>query len=162
MTGIYRYVRHADVADYIAQGWRSVADLGPIHGEWSVLMWFCSGACRDGEAPTNLIMELTPMPLPSPKKRKLCEMTGVRSYDNGDDPVELWLHENGRLVIVAYNEAGYCGTEVDLYDLVDWLQAGPEPGSGVGSWTQSIIAPTNADFRRTDADASPSSSWPPS
>ena len=28
-------------------------------------------------------------------------------------------------MIVATNEAGICGTEVDLYDLVDWLQAGP-------------------------------------
>jgi hypothetical protein len=57
--------------------------------------------------------------------RKICDMHGVRSYDNGDDPVELWLHDSGRLVIVASNEAGYCGTNVDLYDLLDWLQSGP-------------------------------------
>jgi hypothetical protein len=29
-------------------------------------------------------------------------------------------------VIRAYIEAGYSGTEVDLYSLIDWLQAGPQ------------------------------------
>ena len=61
----------------------------------------------------------------SSKNHKICEMNGVRSYGNGDDPIELWLNDSGRLVVVAYNEAGYCGTEVDLYDLIEWLQVGP-------------------------------------
>jgi hypothetical protein len=51
MTGILRYVPHADLLARLAQGWRYVADLGPIHGEWACLMWFCCGACQDGEAP---------------------------------------------------------------------------------------------------------------
>jgi hypothetical protein len=56
--------------------------------------------------------------------RKICDMVGVREYGEGD-VVQLWQRASGRLVIVATNEAGICGTEVDLYDLVDWLQAGP-------------------------------------
>jgi hypothetical protein len=31
-------VRHAEVATYERQGWIAVADLGPVHGRWSVLM----------------------------------------------------------------------------------------------------------------------------
>lgn len=34
----YRYVRHRDIFDYEANGWRVSADLGPTHGQWSVLM----------------------------------------------------------------------------------------------------------------------------
>jgi hypothetical protein len=34
----FRYVRHAEVAAYERQGWIAVADLGPVHGRWSVLM----------------------------------------------------------------------------------------------------------------------------
>ena len=56
---------------------------------------------------------------------KLCELAGVREYGGGE-PVELWRNdETGRLVIRAYNEGGYNCTDVDLLDLVDWLQAGP-------------------------------------
>lgn len=51
MNGIFRYVRHYDVADRMDQGWRYAGNLGRIHGEWSTLMWFCNGSCRDGEAP---------------------------------------------------------------------------------------------------------------
>jgi hypothetical protein len=39
-----------------------------------------------------------------------------------------WRRASASLVIVATNEAGICGTEVDLFDLVDWLQAGPGRG----------------------------------
>ena len=56
--------------------------------------------------------------------RKITDMVGVRSYGN-EPQVELWLNEQKRLVIVAYNEAGYAATEVDLWDILDWLQAGP-------------------------------------
>lgn len=38
VEGVYRYVRHAERAAYEARGWRFAADLGPVHGEWSVLM----------------------------------------------------------------------------------------------------------------------------
>lgn len=51
ITGIFRYIRTKDVADRMDQGWRYVGDLGPTHGQWSVLMWWCDGSCRDGEAP---------------------------------------------------------------------------------------------------------------
>lgn len=51
MTGVYRYVPHDDLLIRLAQGWRFVADLGEAHGEWSTLMWWCCGACLDGEAP---------------------------------------------------------------------------------------------------------------
>lgn len=58
---------------------------------------------------------------------KLCVMDGVRSDDC--HPVELWRTEHsGRLVIRAYNEAGYSYTEVDLWDLIGWLSTGPKQG----------------------------------
>ena len=34
----FRYVRHAQRAAYEAAGWVFAADLGPTHGQWSVLM----------------------------------------------------------------------------------------------------------------------------
>ena len=41
----FRYVRHADVSKYAAEGWTYAADLGPTHGLWSVLMqWSRSGS----------------------------------------------------------------------------------------------------------------------
>lgn len=51
MIGIFRYVRHGDVADRMAQGWRWCNSLLGSHGEYSALMWWCCGACADGEAP---------------------------------------------------------------------------------------------------------------
>lgn len=52
LSGIYRYVRHSDLLQFLALGWTPVADLGPTHGEWSSLMWFCCGDCHDYEPPT--------------------------------------------------------------------------------------------------------------
>jgi hypothetical protein len=49
--GVYRYIPHDALLARLAQGWRYAADLGPVHGEWSSLMWWCIGACEDGEAP---------------------------------------------------------------------------------------------------------------
>ena len=43
--GIYRYIRHQHVAAHLALGWMIAADLGPTHGQWSVLMWHCD--CGD-------------------------------------------------------------------------------------------------------------------
>ena len=41
----FRYVRHADVPEYAANGWTYAADLGPTHGLWSVLMqWSRTGS----------------------------------------------------------------------------------------------------------------------
>ena len=51
MTGIFRFIRHDDVADRMAEGWRYAGTLGHVHGAWSTLMWWCCGDCLDGEAP---------------------------------------------------------------------------------------------------------------
>ena len=41
----WKFVRHAEVAAHEAQGWRVAFDLGPTHGQWSVLMqWTGKGA----------------------------------------------------------------------------------------------------------------------
>lgn len=53
MTGIYRIVRNDSMLLCLAQGWTVAADLGPIHGSWSVLLKWCCGACVDGEAPKS-------------------------------------------------------------------------------------------------------------
>lgn len=49
--GIVRYVPHHRVYEFNARGWMVVADLGPVHGFWSVLMWHAScpdcEVCRD-------------------------------------------------------------------------------------------------------------------
>jgi hypothetical protein len=42
----FRYVLHERIADSLCLGWMVVADLGPVHGVWSVLMEFpCGCAC---------------------------------------------------------------------------------------------------------------------
>lgn len=38
MTRTFRYVPHAQINDYLAQGWVIVSNLGPPHGFYSVLM----------------------------------------------------------------------------------------------------------------------------
>lgn len=38
VEGVYRYVRYQDVFAHEECGWRFAADLGRVHGEWSVLM----------------------------------------------------------------------------------------------------------------------------
>lgn len=55
----------------------------------------------------------------------ICELRGVREHCEGD-PVELWRdNDTGRLVIRAQNECGNNSTHVDLFDLLDWMSAGP-------------------------------------
>lgn len=51
LDGVYRFIRHPDVAERMADGWQWRGDLGPVHGRWSTLMWWCCGECLDGEAP---------------------------------------------------------------------------------------------------------------
>jgi hypothetical protein len=51
MTGMFRYIRHHEVAARLDHGWRYAGTLGRTHGEWSVLMWWCCGDCMPGEAP---------------------------------------------------------------------------------------------------------------
>jgi len=52
-------------------------------------------------------------------------MKGVREYVESE-PVRLVRRPyNGRLVIRAMNEGGNSYTDVDLLDLMEWLQWGP-------------------------------------
>lgn len=51
MTGVFRFIRHHDVAERMNEGWRYAGNLGRTHGEWSCLMWWCCGACTDTEPP---------------------------------------------------------------------------------------------------------------
>jgi len=46
-TGLFQYVRHADVPAYHARGWMVVGDLGARHGAWACLMWRCD--CGEGQ-----------------------------------------------------------------------------------------------------------------
>ena len=45
-TGTFRYAKFADIERHHRNGWMMVADLGPTHGMWSVLMWRCD--CFEG------------------------------------------------------------------------------------------------------------------
>lgn len=49
LAGIFRYARHDDLLGWLALGWRWAGDLGPVHGLWSSLIWWCCGDCRDCE-----------------------------------------------------------------------------------------------------------------
>lgn len=40
-TGTFQIVRWEAIEDFHKRGWTVVADLGPTHGFWSVLMWRC-------------------------------------------------------------------------------------------------------------------------
>lgn len=51
---------------------------------------------------------------------KVADLDGVREYTEGRK-VELWRH-HGRLVVRAYNEGGLNATEVDVWDLLDFLK----------------------------------------
>jgi hypothetical protein len=50
-TGIIRFVLHRDFTKLLAQGWQYVADLGDYSGQFSCLMWWCNGSCKDEEVP---------------------------------------------------------------------------------------------------------------
>lgn len=52
---------------------------------------------------------------------KICNLVGVREYD-GEDRVELWQEENGKITIVAFNEGGHKSTAIDLGDLLICLK----------------------------------------
>jgi hypothetical protein len=49
--GIFAFVAHRLVIMALSNGWRFVGDLGPVHGQWSLLMWWCCGDCKDREPP---------------------------------------------------------------------------------------------------------------
>jgi hypothetical protein len=40
-TGTFRYVRIERLPEFLARGWMPVAELGRVHGSWSVLCWRC-------------------------------------------------------------------------------------------------------------------------
>jgi hypothetical protein len=45
--GTYRYARISQAEDWLRLGWVVVADLGPAHGQWSVLAyWPCDCKAR--------------------------------------------------------------------------------------------------------------------
>lgn len=48
-------------------------------------------------------------------------MDGVREYAEGYE-VQLEQTKEGRFVVVARNEGGYNCTEVDLTDLIGWVE----------------------------------------
>lgn len=54
---------------------------------------------------------------------KIADLVGVREYSEGD-PVELWINTEGRVVVRAFNECLCNRTDVDLFDLLDWLRSG--------------------------------------
>ena len=65
---------------------------------------------------------------------KLCDLVGVREYGEGLFPVELWrTGPLGRLIIRAYNECGNNYTDVDLLDILKWLEKGPAPRIEISS-----------------------------
>lgn len=67
------------------------------------------------------------------KDLKICEIPDVREYVEGA-PVELRISPHGRQVLRAYNECGNNYTEVDLEDLLKWIQKG---GAQLGTDDQS-------------------------
>ena len=57
---------------------------------------------------------------------RICDLAGVREHSEGAI-VELWRC-GGQLVIRAYNEGHNNYTDVDLWDLLNWLSVGPQFG----------------------------------
>jgi hypothetical protein len=49
LTGVFNYVRKGDIAERMDAGWKFCRDLGAPHGDYSVLMWWCCGNCKEGE-----------------------------------------------------------------------------------------------------------------
>lgn len=52
---------------------------------------------------------------------KIATLPDVREW-NEEMPVELWLNRANRLVLRAYNEDGHNSTEIDVFDLLAWLE----------------------------------------
>lgn len=68
----------------------------------------------------------------------IAEMHGVRGSDTGF-PVQLFRDdETGRIVVRAINEGGYACTDVDLLDLISWLQSAIPEGLTVDAVTGAI------------------------
>ncbi len=65
------------------------------------------------------------IPIDVTESVKITDMLGVREHSEGYT-VELHRNADDRLIIVAYNEAGSNLTEVDLFDLIEWMESGDE------------------------------------
>ena len=63
------------------------------------------------------------IPIDVTESVKIIDMLGVREHSEGYT-VELHRNADDGLIFVAYNEAGSNLTEVDLFDLIDWLKKG--------------------------------------
>lgn len=64
-------------------------------------------------------------PIPRIGETKVCDMHGVHELSERFCVPQLWRTAGGRLVIRAYNEGGNNYTDLDLWSLVEWLEAGP-------------------------------------
>jgi hypothetical protein len=51
MTGVFRYVPFHAVEARQKAGWQIAGSLSRNHDDYSLLMWWCCGACVEGEAP---------------------------------------------------------------------------------------------------------------
>jgi hypothetical protein len=81
---------------------------------------------------------------------KVCDMLGVREYSEGM-PVEFWFDEDqGRMVIIARNQAGYDCTSIDLGDLISWLQHGPSATApSISGESAAMLGGNGADSSRS-------------
>jgi hypothetical protein len=76
-------------------------------------------------------------------------LDGVREHTERW-PVELRREvERGRLLITAYNEGHNNMTQVDLFDLLDWLACGPPDGRSADGF---IVEMRNEDGSDPDAN----------
>ena len=75
---------------------------------------------------------------------KISALPGIREWGEGM-PVELWLNEEGRIVLKAWNEAGHNSTQIDVFDFLEWLNVGTGSLSGL----QGVGTSENANAARS-------------
>lgn len=71
--------------------------------------------------------------MPTDEVMQDCTMDGVREYAEAY-PVKL-LFRDERWIVQARNEGGFNATEVDLVDLIAWLQRCRPEFLPIPSWT---------------------------
>lgn len=59
---------------------------------------------------------------------EICEIVGVREYVDGEALKLVPRQPDRRVVLRAFNEGGNSYTDVDLFDLIEWLEHGPVGG----------------------------------
>lgn len=72
-----------------------------------------------------------------PPEALICKMSGVREYGDGSTVRLVRMVETGRLAIQAFNEGGNNSTQVDLWDLLEWLNSGPGERAAGEPWKPS-------------------------